>query len=135
MRPFLQFPALFFLAPLYVPLLLRVAAATVMGAAAYIQWSRRERIAEVRFIVIGRSPAWAWISIVLHVLVALALLAGYYTQVAALVGLLLALKHFVWQHRYPELFPFARSTYILLGVICLALILSGGGALAMDLPL
>lgn len=135
MHPFLQFPSLFFLAPLFVPVLLRLGAAAVLFGAAYLQYIRRRKIAELTFPILGRASWWILPSVVSHALIGLALLLGYYTQTAALLGILLALKHFVWQHRYPAVFPFSRGTYFLFALICLSLVFTGAGAFAMDIPL
>ena len=63
------------------------------------------------------------------------LAAGYYTQIAALLGAIGAFKAFLFTKRYPEIIPFSRSTYILLIAILLSLLLTGAGAIAFDLRL
>ena len=120
---------------IFAPTLLRVAAALVLGYAAHVQWHRRKELAAVRFSFVG-SGAWiVWVLILLGALSALGLLLGYYTQWAALVGGLLALKSTVWSHYYPRVFPLSRITSLLLLIVCLSLLLSGAGKLAFDVAL
>ncbi len=128
------FPQILFLAPLGTTLL-RVAAGITLLSLAWIHYSRREELGKEDFIVIGHG---AWIPLfaaLIELLVGSALTLGVYTQVAALIGALLALKQFVWQHRYPQFFPLQRSTSALLFAVCLALVVTGAGAFAFDLPL
>jgi len=132
LHPFLQFPGLFFLTPLFVPLILRIAVALVFATVAYKQWTHQDTIKETSLPIIGKQSWWVWLSVVAHVAIALALFTGYYAQIAALLGAAVALKHFIFQHRYPTVFPLARGTYFLVIVICLCLVISGAGAFAFD---
>ena len=127
------FPGL--LLPFLAPLLLRVGAAIVFAAVAYIQWQRRDEISKTDLPVIGRSSWWVWTSAIAHLAVAALLLLGSYTQAAALLGALLSVKHAFWSHRYPRVFPLGRAAGLLLLLISLSLVLSGAGAFAQDLPL
>ena len=128
------FPQILFLAPAGTTLL-RVAAGITILALAWMHYADQEKLGEEPFIVIG---AGKWIPLsasLVELIVGGALVLGAYTQAAALLGALLALKHVVWQRRYPNFFPLPRSTTLLLFVICLSLVVSGGGAFAFDLPL
>lgn len=136
MRPFLQFPELFFLAPLLVPVLLRIVAAASFGYIAFIQYKRRSEISAMRLPLIGKWRLWlVWVAIVLEASMGLSLLVGYYAQVVALLGFVLCVKHYVYAKKYARAIPLCRADYIYLAVICLALIFMGAGAFAMDLPL
>jgi uncharacterized membrane protein YphA (DoxX/SURF4 family) len=127
------FPGL--LLPFLAPTLLRVAVAIVFFYIAYQQWSKREAIATTPYPKqILQGPAVAWLAIVTGIAIGLSLLFGYYTQVAALAGFALSLPVIFWKHD-PNMFPLSRSTWALLCVVCLSLILSGAGAYAQDLPL
>lgn len=100
----------------FAPTLLRVAAAAAFLYAAYTLYQHGNKHGLVVALLFA---------------VGAALLAGYYTQYAALAALvLLALE--LWQ-RTMRILP--RSTLLLLVVICLSLLLTGAGALAFDLPL
>lgn len=127
------FPSLLY--PFLAPTLLRVGAAIVFAAVAWVQIRRRDEIALLELPFIGKQAWWAWASAVAHLLVALSLFAGYYTQAAAMLGALLGLKHAFWSGRYPAMFPLGRTGGLLAALICLSLILSGAGAFAFDLPL
>jgi uncharacterized membrane protein YphA (DoxX/SURF4 family) len=127
------FPGL--LIPFLAPLLLRLGLAAALAAAAYLQWARRDQIAQADLPVVGRGGWWVWFSVAAHAAVAALLVLGLYTQVAALVGALISLKHAFWARRYPLLFPLGRAAGLLMLVISLSLVLSGAGAFAQDLPL
>lgn len=71
---------------------------------------------------------------VLELLVAVALIAGAYAQIAAIVASLISVAALVKKGR--RLFmPLPRSTYILLIAISLSLLVTGAGAFAFDLRL
>jgi uncharacterized membrane protein YphA (DoxX/SURF4 family) len=127
------FPGL--LLPFLAPTFLRVGLAIVFAAIAYVQWRRRDEISKTDMVVIGRGTWWVWLSIAVHLAVALMLVFGYYTQIAAIMGASLSLKHAFWSHRYPRIFPLGRAAGFLMLLISLSLILSGAGAFAQDLPL
>lgn len=118
----------------FAPTLLRVGVAVVFATVAWKQISRREEIAQLELPIIGKQTWWTWMSAIVHLLLALSLLAGYYTQIAAMMGALLGLKHWFWSTRFPAMFTLGR-TGLLVMLICVSLIISGAGALAFDLPL
>jgi uncharacterized membrane protein YphA (DoxX/SURF4 family) len=119
----------------FAPTIIRVAAAIAFAIAALVQWQRRETIANLRLPLIGKNPGVVWLSVAFHALVALMLLFGYYTQIAALLGVLGCLKSLWLLKHYPALIPYSRSTLLLLAAMLLSLMVSGAGALAQDLPL
>lgn len=119
----------------FAPTLLRVVVALVFAYIALRQWKKRDEFGETNFFIIGKGMWIVWFSIGIEALVAAGLFLGLYTQVAALLGALLAIKSYVWRGRYPVAFPLSRMVSLLLAVICLSLIFSGAGALAFDLPL
>ncbi len=128
------FPQILFLAPLGLTLL-RVAAGLVFLSFAYFHTTRSGELARVRFLVVG-SGAWiVWFAIIFETAIGIALAIGLYTQLAALVGAIAALKCLVWQKRYPQFFLLSYTASALLLVICLCLLVSGAGAYAFDLPL
>lgn len=127
------FPGL--LLPFLAPLVLRIGLAIAFAAIAYAQWSRRDEISKISLPVIGRGSWWVWASVIVHLAVAVMLVLGHMTQVAALVGALLSIKHAFWSHRYPRIFPLGRAAGFLMLLISVSLVLSGAGAYAQDLPL
>lgn len=119
----------------FAPTLLRVAAAAVFFYLAYYHFTHKEQIAHTRFPVVGEGVWIAWFAIAVELAVAVALLLGWHTQTAALLGAIVALKQAVWHWAYPHLFILPRSAAFLLLAVTLSLILTGAGALAQDLPL
>lgn len=119
----------------FAPTLLRIAAALVFVYVAWVQISRRDEIALIRYPLIGGGMWTVWLSVAWEGVVAGGLFLGYYTQIAAIIGLLAAAKYFIWKRRWPAPIPISRIASVLLFVILLSLLLSGAGALAFDLPL
>jgi uncharacterized membrane protein YphA (DoxX/SURF4 family) len=128
------FPSLFTYA-IFAPALLRLAAALIFAYVAYKQWRRRDELAQTHFPLVGGGAWTVWIFIIIELLAAAGLLLGYYTQWAALLGALIALKSSVWGHRYPRYFVLARATSLLLLAVCLSLLLTGAGKIAFDVHL
>ncbi len=120
---------------LLAPTLLRMAVALVFAYLAYRHFEHRESISKTRFPVVGQGAWIVWLSIIIEAAVAVALFFGYYTQVAAILGAIGAIKHIVWRGKFPNFFWLTRSAAFLLLVICLSLLLTGAGAFAFDLPL
>ena len=119
----------------FAPTLIRVGAACLFAYLAYSHYTHREEIGKMHFPVVGRGEWIAWLAVIVEAGTALALFLGYYTQYAAIVGALMALKQIVWGRKYPHFFIISRSTSFLLLVITLSLLLTGAGAFAFDLPL
>jgi uncharacterized membrane protein YphA (DoxX/SURF4 family) len=129
------FPQVLFLGPMFVPFVLRLGAAAAFALLAYHLYQHRTNVASEPFPIIGKPGiAIAWFSVVFTALLALALATGFYTQVAAMLGCLAALKAWVWTKRYPIIFPAGRTAYFLLALISLVLIATGAGAFAFDKP-
>jgi uncharacterized membrane protein YphA (DoxX/SURF4 family) len=79
-----------------------------------------------------------WIPIfaaIVEFAVAALLIVGLFTQAAALIGAIAALKDIVWRKRYAAFFLLTYAASVLLLAICIALAVSGPGAFAFDLPL
>jgi len=117
------------------PTIVRVAAAVLFVYAGYTHWHKREAIAATTFPIVGKGEWIAWLSIIFHFAIGAMLFFGYYTQVAALLGLVGSLKGLVLGKSYREVFVYSRATYLLLAAVCASLLLSGAGAFAFDLPL
>ena len=119
----------------FAPTLLRIAAAVVFAYLAYYHYQHKDAVAHTRFPVVGEGAWIAWLAMAVEAIVALGLLVGYHTQIAAILGALIALKAAFWSGKYPTFFVLSRGTAFLLLVICLSLLVTGAGALAFDLPL
>jgi len=127
------FPSLLFY-KFFAPTILRVAASGVIIALAYEHFLKRTDIEKLLTPLVGKlaSPA-TWLWVLIEAAVAVALLVGFYTQAAAIVGIILAIKSLIMRPR--ALVPFGHVADWLLLVICLSLLLTGAGAFAFDLPL
>ena len=119
----------------FAPMLLRITVAVTFAYLVHKQFKHREAIAEVRVPLIGKMGGLVWVGLLIESGMALAMLVGWHVQIAALLGLVLCFKHFIYAKKYPSLVPLHRSTYIFIFIICLTLLITGAGALAMDLPL
>ena len=129
------FPQILFLAPAGTALL-RISAALTFIYWGYFYWTHLAEVSEERLPIVGMVPTWlVSIGALLCAATGALLLVGLWTQAAALVGALGALKSAILGKRYSEVFPFPRSASLLLFAICLSLVVSGAGAFAFDLPL
>ncbi len=129
------FPQLLFLAPVGLSLL-RIAASLAILYSAWRFFATRHEISRTRLPLIAHMPASLTLvgSFVYFVIGAL-LFVGLYTQLAALLGALIALKSAIFAPRYQGIIPLCRSASLLLLAIMLCLFVSGAGAFAFDLPL
>ena len=129
------FPSLF-VYNLFAATILRIAVAIVFVYIAQYMYEHRAEISNVRFPIIGTPKRWMLLlSAGVTLLTAFFLFVGLDTQCAAIVGIVIAIKHAFIPKQFASLTPFGRSTYILLVVICISLMLLGGGRLAFDYPM
>ncbi len=131
------FPQLLFLAPLAIALLRIVAGLFVL----YVAWQiaeRRTALSHEKYPVIGKAPEWMLLPAALAYAVAGGLLLiGAWTQIAALISALGMLKLSILSRMraHESLAILPESTYLLLLAISVALVVTGAGAFAFDLPL
>ena|SRR3989344_2172587 len=71
----------------------------------------------------------------LEVVVALMLIAGLYTQIAALITLIFSLTAYYLKGKHGAHIEHRRHLFFLTAVIALSLLLTGAGAIAFDVPL
>ena len=120
----------------FAPLLLRATVACVLFFVAWHVHQKASILASITFPLVGKTRPWLMrLAASATALAGATLLAGYATQWSAILGILVALK-LVWLKK--ELEPALKlptSTYLLVLVICLSLLVTGAGALAFDLPL
>ena len=129
------FPGILYLAP-FSATLLRFGAGIAFIYMGYSFLVRRAAISQIRLPVIGHPPIWLlWITGLITAFDGIALFIGYGTQAAAIVGMLIAIKQFLLYGRWAAVRPFERTTFALLFLICLTLLISGAGPLGFDLPL
>ncbi|OGG72877.1 hypothetical protein A3A38_01545 [Candidatus Kaiserbacteria bacterium RIFCSPLOWO2_01_FULL_53_17] len=110
------FPELLFLAP-FAAFLIRIALAAVFGYSAATRIRSDRTLLKVFGAVDG--------------VIAVMLLAGIYTQLAAIVGALCAVYWLIKS----DVSPLPKSTVALALIMCLSLVVMGAGPFAFDLPL
>ena len=128
------FPQILWLAP-FSATLLRLAAAFVFFSIAWTHIEKREELSQINFLIVGRGAWIPTIAVIIEFGIAVTLLVGIYTQAAAILGTLGALKFFIWKRRYGAMIPLSRTASLLLLIICFSLLFTGPGAFAFDLPL
>ena len=112
---------------IFGPALLRVTVGLTFAFLAYAHFQRREELASLGL--------WLWATFVLEAVVAFSLLFGYYTQIGALIGIVLAGIQLYYAKRAPRATPLCGGVYLLLLIICISLMLTGAGYPAFDIPL
>ena len=118
------------------PFIIRVSLGATLLYIAVEHFRSKKEIAEVLSPIMGRSSKWAWMLLCgFEVLAGALLVVGAWTQIASVVVILLALKTFLIKSSLRHLSPLSRSTYALMCMMALSLLLSGAGGFAFDLPL
>ena len=128
------FPQILFLAP-FSATFLRIAAGLVFLYLAYFHFNNRRACAQELSALIGGASVIMYIYSLIELAVALALILGAWTQLAALVGFVISLKMLMFRKSLKELKPLSQLSYALLAIICLSVVITGAGVFAFDLPL
>lgn len=121
---------------LLAPFILRIAVGIIFLKSGYT----RVKKDYARITMTNTKSMWSlsiipiiWFG-VLEVLIGLSLVAGFLTQIGALAGILVSI--FMLSGRgTPSLASQSQAFYIVVLAVCLSLMLSGAGAIAIDLPL
>jgi uncharacterized membrane protein YphA (DoxX/SURF4 family) len=128
-------PQILWLSP-FSSTILRLGAGIAFMYAGYAMLVRHGEYTAIRLPFIGHAAAWmVWASGVIIAIDGFAILIGFGTQAAAIVGMIIAVKHFSLSKKYETVRPLPRSAYALLFLMCTALLISGAGPLGFDLPL
>lgn len=108
-------------------------------------WSARQHLLPEMHERIGvafRGAAWnifgariAWYYAAAEVIIGTMFILGFLMQIAALLGIVAALKSMLFRKRYPVLAEQSIAHHTLVIAVCVSLMLSGAGAIAIDLPL
>lgn len=87
--------------------------------------------------LLRRTPRTATPSVIagIEIVIGSMFILGVYTQIAALITVLLTIPALVWPHSPLPAFQTNRSTTLLMCVIALSLFITGAGAFALDLPI
>ncbi len=118
------------------PLVIRLAVGAALLYLSVEHFRNRKDIAALLSPMVGRfSRGAGFYFAVVEAFAGALLVAGAWTQIAALVAIVLAVKSLLLRSRLSPLAPFSRSTYLLIIAMSASLLLSGAGALAFDLPL
>lgn len=118
------------------PLLIRVTLGALLLYLSAEHFRSRREIAHLVSTLVGKlSKGTGWYLAGIELITGAALVVGLYTQIAAIVVIVLALKCLMVKQSLKVLSPLSRSTYLLMIVMALSLLLSGAGAFAFDLPL
>ena len=128
-------PQLLFLTPLAITLL-RITLGVSLLYTAWTIAEHRARTMRTKIIVVGNMPEWlVWCGAMGLGILSVLLIVGAWTQVAAIIAFFATLKYGISTRYYPGLLSLPASTYYVLAVIALALVATGSGAFAFDLPL
>ncbi|MBI2618275.1 DoxX family membrane protein [Candidatus Kaiserbacteria bacterium] len=122
---------------IFAPLFLRLTAGIFFFYSGYRHFGE-ERMELVRELSQKFSSAGKAIAVTLalvEMLLGLFLIAGFLTQVMALLGMIFTLKLLWFKNKYPLVAKHEKVVYALLFVIFLSLLFTGAGAPAVDLPL
>ena len=117
--------------------LLRLGASCIFFYLSWFHLKHRAEVANELTPILSRGVVKIILPLYLLVelVIALGLFFGFWTQIAALLGLIICLKILIMRRGLRALGPLAHSTYALVALICLALLMTGAGAFAFDLPL
>src|SRR5581483_5512105 len=122
----------------FAPTIVRVAVALVFAYLGWRTWRRARHLGGVPLPIIGAQSWLPYVAALAEWALAAMFFVGWYTQIAALLGLVGVLKYFIywkwWRRAQFEYVPFSATTVLLVGAICLSLLLSGAGAHAFELP-
>ena len=119
------------------PMIIRVAVCAAFFYLAVQHFRTRNESTELLSPMVGSLSSVAGPALALtECMVGLLLVVGAWTQVAALIAIAICIKSFLFKMGRQTLFPLPRSTYVLLLVMSISLLLSGaGGPFGFDLPL
>ena len=122
---------------LLAPFLLRLAAGLVFFNLGALKLSRERKQWLTSFEILCLHPARFWVSFIAltQIIGSLMLLAGTYTQIAAMYFGWLTLAELIIENNAPYILKRGLPFYLLLFAISASLIFSGAGLFALDIPL
>ena len=120
----------------FAPALLRIVAAGTFFYLAFFHFSNRKAVTqELSLFPHAAANTMAGIFALVECAVAVLLLLGLWTQIAALIGFIICLKIVFIRKGLHHISPLSHLSYLLLATICLSLLCTGAGAIAFDIPL
>ncbi|OGG47728.1 hypothetical protein A3D66_01770 [Candidatus Kaiserbacteria bacterium RIFCSPHIGHO2_02_FULL_50_9] len=120
------FPDLFSLS-FFAPFLLRLMLGVWLLSSAYRHVQSRHGLENRRFFL--------WCTVLSKTIVGILLIAGLWTQIAALLAALIALEALFVRRRVPLLAEESPWFYLFILAISFSLLVLGAGAFAFDVPL
>jgi uncharacterized membrane protein YphA (DoxX/SURF4 family) len=127
------FPEVLWWGALATPLLFRGALIILLFSIASTRMLRARGLPPA----LNGQAVWSfvWSVTAVEAVLGLLFLAGLFTQVAALLGILYGITSMLYKKKLGLLAPQTRSLYFLFAVAALSLFFTGAGPLALDLPL
>ncbi len=120
----------------FAPFVLRVAVAFVFFFLGSLHVRYRADVARELSLFNHQIARWAAHAFgVIEYVIAVALLFGFETQLAALFGLVVCLKVVLIKRGLRHISPLSHLTYVLVMVVCVSLLMTGAGAFALDVRL
>lgn len=131
----------------FAPLLIRVAIGLIFIWIGYTHLFKNRKdnmaafqqnppgITAIRPAISRLAPFTVWVFGITEIVIGSALIVGFYTQIAALIGIVIALKTLYFKRKYKLFAFYSPAFYLLTMAVLLSLLLTGAGALAFDLPL
>ena len=122
---------------LFAPFMLRVAVGILFffwGIRLLWREKHAEAASTLRVEWGSMGVFFIWYLAFTEILLGLTLIAGFFTQIAAIVGMIISGKLYFYSTRYPIVAHADKTTYFLIFIICLSLLLTGAGIFAIDLP-
>lgn len=121
----------------YAPLILRVALGVIFVDFGWAKLTT-QKTEKARFfdsIKLKPGNTFVWIIALTEIVSGIFLIAGFLTQIGALVVIIISLASLYLKKKYPSSFASSFGFLFLIFIISLSLILTGPGKFALDLPL
>lgn len=128
------FPIQFLAVLAYAVLRLFVGATLVYLGTRHIQ-KRHDLKHTLTFSLFPYGLMTAWYFALVELVIGMMFIAGFYTQIAALLAFILSLKILVLQKHFASPYIPGRLFYILLMAASISLFITGAGTFAFDLPI
>jgi hypothetical protein len=123
---------------LFGPTILRIGTGLYLLYLAYqVAWGSKKDMKEIFSYYPMFQPTWIFTSIstLLTLIIATLITVGLYTQVMAIIIILVGVKMIILEKLYGTKFGLHPSTHLLIILIQISLLIMGPGTVAFDLPL
>lgn len=96
---------------------------------------RNEIVHALSFPLFGHNLFLVWYFALYELLIGAMFFFGFYTQIAALLAVILCIKMLIFYNRFTSTYIPSKIFYVLLLGASLSLFITGAGAFAFDLPI